>query len=59
MPDKSKGHLCFRGDWEYFRFKDSIYRVHVDKYIGTDGYRVSARFWSYDRPDSRRELGVK
>jgi len=43
---KSKGHIGFTKTHEYFRVGEFIYRAQITDYIGTDGYRVGARFES-------------
>lgn len=43
---KSKGHIGFTSTHEYFKIGKDIYRAKIEDYIGTDGYRVGARFES-------------
>lgn len=43
--EKSKGHVTFVGDYEYFKGSDgTLYKAKVDNYIGVEGYRMGARF---------------
>lgn len=37
--EKSKGHLAFMGSYEYYQFKDDIYRALIDNPVMPDGYR--------------------
>lgn len=41
---KSKGHIGFTATHEYFAMGKNIYRASLTYYVGTDGYRVGARF---------------
>jgi len=43
--DKSKDHVMFLDNYEYFKAPDeTLYKAKVNNYIGIDGYRVGKRF---------------
>ena len=45
MMDKSKGHVIYLNDYEYFKGPDgTLYKAKTTNYMGVDGYRVGARF---------------
>ena len=41
---KSKGHLEFIGEWEYFTYKGDLYRAKISNDLTINGYRNGARF---------------
>jgi hypothetical protein len=45
--EKSKGHLAFVGQWEFFRRGDDVYRVDVSYPFDIWGYRQGARWECY------------
>lgn len=52
---KSKGHVVFFGQWEFFRLADgTLVRADKTSWIGTDGYRAGARFECAKRSDGHR-----
>lgn len=43
--EKSKGHLCFSGPWEFIQVDTDIYRAPWCKHLDySTGYRMGARF---------------
>ena len=49
--EKSKGHKDFLGDYEYYQFKDDIYRAYIDRPVMPDGYRCGRLYcpiWQYE-----------
>lgn len=39
MKQKSKGHICFRGSFEFFEGAGEVFRAHVSNVIDTTGRR--------------------
>jgi len=40
-PEKSKGHINFEGDYEYFRIGNEVYRAHISNVMdGTTNARI-------------------
>ena len=37
---KSKGHICFYGEFEFYERDDQVYRANVSNVIDVDGYRI-------------------
>ena len=39
MKAKSKGHICFSGNFEFYERGGEVFRAHVTNVLDTSGYR--------------------